>query len=125
MNFSRTALIPSGSMANTTITSQAFSMEKFAGCSFQPNWTGTPTGTFNVFVSNDYASSPALKNDANPMSVGTWTNLGVSIPMIPAGSPGNTFIPVYAACSYYIILQYVGSGGAGVLGGYFAGKYNG
>jgi hypothetical protein len=125
MNFSRTKIIPSAAMGVSTIYSQQFSMEKFAGCSFQPVWTGTPTGTFNVWVSNDYGSSPALTNDANPFSVGTWTNLGVSIPVNPSGVSGNTFIPVYASCCYHIILQYVGTAGAGVLGGYFAGKYNG
>ena len=125
MNFSRTAILPSAAMGVGNIYSQAFNMDKFAGCSFQPNWTGNPTGVFTVWVSNDYGSSPALKDSANPFSVGTWTNLGASIPANPAGTSGNTFIPIYAACSYFIILQYAGSSGSGIMGGFFAGKYNG
>ena len=125
MNFSRTALEWTGPAGVGNIYTQPFKMEKFAGGSFQPNWTGTPTGVFTVWVSNDYGSSPALTDPANPFSVGTWTNLGASVSGNPAGSAGNTFIPVYAACSYYIILQYAGASGAGPMGGFFAGKYNG
>lgn len=125
-NFMRTALLPTGAMTgNATITTQAFNMSKFAGCSFQPVWSGTPTGAFTVWVSNDYASSPALTNPAAPFSVGTWDNLGASVPTNPAGSAGSTFIPVYAACSYFMLLQYINASGAGVMSGYFAGKYRG
>lgn len=121
-NFLQSPLVPTGPMGVGTITSQAFNLSKLGGCSFQPKWSGTPTGTFTILVSDDYGTSPALTNPANPTSVGTWTNLGASIPTNPSGVPGNTYVPVFASCAAWICLQYVGTAGVGVLSGYYAGK---
>lgn len=121
-NFVQSSLTPTGPMGVGSITSQAFNLSKFGGCSFQPKWSGTPTGTITILVSNDYGTAPGLTDPTNPTSVGTWTNLGVSIPAEPSGAPGNTYIPVFASCAAWICIQYSGSSGSGVLGGYFAGK---
>ncbi len=125
--FMRQPIIPTPNSAMTgvtTIKSQAFYMGKFSGCSFQPVWTGTPTGTFTVMISNDY--NPAANgSQVTPQNAGTWSNLGASIPQNPAGAPGNTFVPIYASCGYWIQLWYTNTSGVGVLSGTFAGKYNG
>jgi|SRR6185312_8545795 len=116
---------PNASMTGTsTIKSQAFWLVKFSGCSFQPSWTGTPTGTFKVFVSNDFMPS-ATGDQSNPANAGTWTDLGATVSANPSGSAGNTFIPIYASCGMWIQLQYTNTSGAGTASGTFVGKYGG
>ena len=126
-SFMRQALSfsPNANMTSTdTIKSQAFWLVKFSGCSFQPIWTGTPTGEFAIYVSNDFQPS-ATGDQSNPANAGTWTNLGASISGQPAGSAGNLFIPVYASCGLWIQLWYANTSGSGVASGTFVGKYGG
>jgi len=112
-----------GSMSGTsTIHSQVFDMRKNEGCSFQPIWTGTPTGTITIEVSLDYV--PNLQS-STPINAGTWTNIGASIPTQPAGSSGSTFIPIYAACTAWIRLTYVNASGTGAMSGMFMSKTRG
>ena len=123
----KTAIIPSGAMTGTeTITSQVFDVQSLEGAAFQPTWTGTPTGTLIVQVSLDYVPAAGSNNGSGtPINAGTWTNLGASIPQNPAGSAGNTYIPIYASCADYIRLSYTNESGSGVLGGMFIGKTRG
>lgn len=122
-DYYRIAMIPTAAMTGSaTIHSQAFNIEYQAGCSFMLVWTGTPTGTFTVEVSNDYV--PNLQS-TTPLNAGTWVNLGASIPASPAGSASNTFIPIYASCASFIRLTYVNSSGTGVLSGMFTAKAHG
>lgn len=116
----------SGSMTGTsTIKSQAFYMGKFSGCSFQPVWTGTPTGSFAIYVSNDFQPS-ATGDQSSPANAGTWTELpGVTVTGDPAGSAGNTIIPIYAPCVYWIQIWYSNSSGSGTASGTFVGKFGG
>lgn len=119
------AFTPNSTMTGSaTIKSLAFYMGKFSGCSFQAVWSGTPTGTFKIMVSNDFQPA-ANGSQVNPANAGTWTDLGVTVPSNPAGSASNTFIPVYASCAYWIQLWYTNSGSTGVLSGTFVGKYGG
>jgi hypothetical protein len=110
-----TAIIPTGPMGISTITSQPLSAEFQEGLAFQPIWTGNPTGTFAIYVSLDY--TPNLQNNNAPLNPGTWDNLGATVAVNPAGTPGHCYIPVYASCTAWYRLQYVGTGGAGVLSG--------
>jgi hypothetical protein len=124
-SFMKQTIVPSGAMTGTTtIKSQAFSMLRTSGCSFQPIWTGTPTGAFTIMVSNDF--QPSLSGDqTNPINAGTWSDLGATIPTNPAGSVGSTFVPIFAPCTYWIALWYTNASGSGVLGGTFVSKYGG
>src|SRR5580658_8063185 len=101
-SFMKQTIVPSGAMTSTsTITSQALPLITFSGCSFQPIWTGTPTGTFYIYVSNDYVPA-ANGSQINPQNSGTWSLLpGALIQTNPSGSAGNTFIPVFSSCGYW------------------------
>lgn len=120
-DFYSAAIVPSGAMTgSTTIYSQVFDIRYQTGCSFAPVWTGTPSGTFTVQVSNDYV--PNLQNASAPVTPGTWNTIQTMVPTQPAGSASNTFIPVYAIVANYIRLVYIGSSGTGTLSGAFTAK---
>jgi len=120
-DFYSTPIVPTGAMTGTaTIYSQAFDIRFQVGCSFAVKWTGTPTGTLSVQVSNDYV--PNLQNATTPINAGTWYPIQASITTQPAGEPGQIYIPVYGIVSSYIQLVYVNSSGTGVLSGQFTCK---
>lgn len=107
-------LINGTSMA-TSINGPATIINKLPGISYDVAWTGTPTGTFSVQVSNTY-SQDAQGNVAN---AGNWTTLPAgsftgTLPA-PAGSPGNGFIDVLGTEAYAIRLVYSAVSGAGAL----------
>jgi hypothetical protein len=119
-----TAILPTGAMTGTaTIHSQVIDATQFEGIAFQPQWTGTPTGTFIVEVSLDYV--PNLASGGTPRNPGTWDNLGVSFPSNPAGTSSHCYCPVYASCTGYIRLTYTNASGSGVLSGMVIGKTRG
>lgn len=95
------AFSASSAMSGTaTITSNAVDVSNFQSTSFQPVWTGTPTGTFKVLVSIDGVN---------------YSDLGASVTGNPAGSASNTYIPVYASCAKWMKLQYTNASGSGTL----------
>jgi hypothetical protein len=91
----------SGAMTGTsTITGEAYDVGSLEGFAFQPVWTGTPTGTFTILASLDGVN---------------FDSIGASIPQNPAGSAGNTYIPIYASCAKYLKLSYTNASGTGTL----------
>ena len=85
------------------------------GISYDLAWTGTPTGTFSVQVSNTYS----LNANGSVANAGNWNTLPPSafvgtIPT-PAGSPGNGFIDVLGTEAYAIRLVYTAASGSGSL----------
>jgi hypothetical protein len=91
-----------GAMSGTnTIYTQIVDVSRMDNCGLEVTWTGTPTGTFQVMVSNSginfYALtfSPALAQ--------------------PAGSPGGYAIDLNQLPFKYFMLQYTNSSGSGVL----------
>lgn len=64
-------------------------------------WTGTPTGTIQVMVSNSGINFYALT--FNPVLTQ------------PAGSAGGYFIDLTQLASKYVMVQYTNSSGSGTL----------
>jgi hypothetical protein len=75
------------------------------------SWTGAPTGTFSVQVSNTYTQNGAgiVQNPGN------WTTLTLSTVPAATGSPGNGYIDIDAMSAYAIRLVWNPTGGAGTL----------
>lgn len=73
-------------------------------------WTGTPTGTFGVSVSN----TAALGADGN-ITGGTYTPLVLTTPTPPvtAGSAGDGFIDLNQLGAAFIKVTYTRTGGTG------------
>lgn len=100
-------LITNGNMASN-ITSPVTIIEDYNRVSMTCVWTGTPTGTLTLQVSNDYS----IHADGTTSNTGTWTSLSPTL--TPAGSGGNGLFDIQTG-AYAIRLVYTASGGTGSL----------
>lgn len=86
--------------------------------SYDIAWTGTPTGTFTVEVSNTYSKNA----DGSVKNPGNWTALTLSAPTTATGTSGTGFIDVDQIAAYAIRLTYTPASGTGVLNAVVASK---
>jgi hypothetical protein len=102
------------SMASS-ITGTPQMIQTLPGMSYDIVWTGTPTGTFQVQVSNTYQQA----SDGTVIAAGNWTTLPTSAFTgtypVPSGSASNGFIDVVGTEAYAVRLVYTASGGSGNL----------
>ena len=114
-------LINGTSMAST-ITSAPTYLKGLSSFGYDVTWTGTPTGTFQVQVSNTYAQSPV----GDVLNAGSWTILPsadfVGTYPVPSGSAGNGFIDVVGTSAAFARLVYVAVSGSGNLTAVIAGR---
>ena len=85
---------------------------------YDVSWTGTPTGTFTVEVSNTYEQS----GQGVVLNPGNWTALVLSATVTASGSAGNAYIDVRGISSDWIRLTYTPSSGTGVLNAVMSAK---
>lgn len=73
-------------------------------------WTGTPTGTFGVSVSNTATMSPT-----GVITGGTYTPLVLDAPNNPAaaGTSGDGFIDINQIAAAFMKVTYTATSGAG------------
>lgn len=114
-------VIPPTSMA-TSITSAITIIQRLPGISYDMVWTGSPTGTFAVQVSNTVTLDAA----GNVLNAGNWntlptTSFSGTYP-VPSGSAGNGFLDVVGTEAYAVRLVYTASGGTGSLTVYACAK---
>lgn len=109
--------IVNGNMSSN-ITSAVTIIQNTSMISYTIDWTGAPTGTFQVQVSNDYSQN-AAGQVSNP---GTWVALPLSTMPAASGSAGTGFIDIYQTAAYAIRLQYLASSGTGTLQAVLNGK---
>ena len=95
--------ILTGTMASTnTIYSQIIDISRMDNCSLDVSWTGTPTGTFAVLVSNSGNS---------PFSALTFSpSLGQ-----PSGSAAFMTVSLNQLPYKFLCLRYANASGSGVL----------
>lgn len=87
----------------------------------QLNFTGTPTGTFNIQVSADYNQD----NNGNVLNAGNWVTLtppALSSVPVAAGSPDTIFIDLNQLSAPYIRVQYAATSGTGSLNAFITAK---
>ncbi len=98
-----------------SITGPASIIQILPGISYSLVWTGTPTGTFAVQVSNDYSEN----TNGTVKNAGTWSTLPTSSFQgtypVPAGSGGNGMLDVCVTNVYAIRLVYTRVSGSGQL----------
>jgi hypothetical protein len=91
-----------GPMSGTnTIYTQIVDVSRIDNCGLEVTWTGTPTGTFQVMVSNSGINFYALT--FNPALAQ------------PSGSAGGYAVDLNQLPFKYFMLQYTNSSGSGVL----------
>src|SRR5687767_4867907 len=100
------------------VTSNVTIIQMIPYVSYTVAWTGTPTGTFSVQVSNDYAVDPS----GAVLNAGTWVALTLSASVAASGSDDSAFIDIDGVAAYAIRLKYTRSSGTGTLNATIAGK---
>lgn len=107
---------------SSSINGPATIIQRLPGISYDVAWTGTPTGTFSVQVSNSYAQNA----QGGVLNAGNWNTLpsGAFVGTLPApaGASGNGFIDVLGTEAYAIRLVYTASSGTGNLTVYCCSK---
>src|ERR1700722_250827 len=94
-------VIVNASMA-TNVTSEVTIIQNTSQVGYDISWTGTPTGTFSVQVSNTYTQN----GQGIVLNPGTWTTLTLSTVPTASGSPGNGYIDLDAGSFYAVRLVY-------------------
>lgn len=82
-------------------------------------WTGTPTGSFSVEVSNDYNAGGINGGEAE---AGTWVAITLSTAVSATGGADSAFIDIREISAYAIRLKYTRVSGTGTLTATIAGK---
>jgi hypothetical protein len=104
--------ISAGDMSGT-ITGPATGIQYLDNVSIQLNFTGTPTGTFQVQGSLDYVPN---------LTPGNWVPLVLPTSPIANGVAGNILIDLNQLSFPYIRIVYVPVSGVGALNCYVSGK---
>lgn len=104
------SVITSGDMS-ASIISQVTILKQKSGASYDISWTGSPTGTFSVEMSNTVVLNP----DGSAAVAGNWTAVTLSAPITASGSPDNALINLAGLEANAIRLHYTRTSGSGTL----------
>jgi hypothetical protein len=114
-NYIHYQVLTNGVMTGTaTLTSQITEIRGFDNISYEADFTGTPTGTFSVQVSNSY--DPVTNPNA------TFVILPLSPTPVASGSSGVVGIDINQSGFKWIKLVYTNTSGSGTLNAYVSGK---
>lgn len=109
-------LVNAGSMA-ASITSDALNVTNLDNVGLTLSWSGTPTGTFSVEVSNDGLWAGLTYSGS------IWTALTFTPSLdAPAGSAASTYIDINQLSATALRVKYTRSGSTGTLDVYASGK---
>ncbi len=112
--------ISAGDMSQASITSSITDILFLDNIGLQMNWTGTPTGTFSVQVSNDYVPGP---QGQPALKAGNWNAYTLSPALgAPSGSAGTTAGSLTGCPFRYVKLVYTKTSGTGSLDFFISGK---
>jgi len=112
-------VIVNGDMSSS-VTSLVTNINMISCVGYTVAWTGTPTGTFSVEVSQDYVAPVGVQDE--PLNAGTWVPLTLSVPVLAAGTADTAFIDVDVTGAAYVRLVYTATSGSGTLNATIAGK---
>jgi len=102
----------------TSVNGTPINCQSLSELGFDISWTGSPTGTFGVQVSNTYAQS----GEGVVINAGNWNNIVLSTVPAATGTPGTAFINVAEIAGLWLRLNYVASSGTGTLNAVVVGK---
>ena len=114
-NYQHYQVVVNQPMTGTAVvTSEITEIRGFDNVSYEADFSGTPTGTFSVQVSNSY--DPIT----NPNAV--FVILPLSPTPVASGSSGVLGIDINQSGFKWIKLVYTNISGTGTLNGYVSGK---
>jgi len=99
-------------------TSAVTIIKMLSQISYDISWTGAPTGTFSVQVSDTYTQD----GQGNVLNAGDWTTLPLSGAAATGGAAGNGIIDILATGSYAMRLIYTAGSGSGTMNATISGK---
>lgn len=105
---------------SSDVTSLVTNINMISCIGYTISWTGTPTGTFSVEVSQDYVAPVGVQDE--PLNAGTWVAVNLSVPVVASGTPDTAFIDVDITGAAYVRLKYTRTSGTGTLNATIAGK---
>lgn len=109
-----------GNMANT-LTSYGIDLNQLPLGSIQCSWSGTPTGSLAIQVSNDIVAVPYVGDPAgNVVNWSTYTGSAEAT----GGTPGNFLYNLLSLGYRWARLSYTPASGTGSLAATFSGKGN-
>jgi hypothetical protein len=115
----KTPLIVNGVMTGTSaITSNALNIRFLDNIGVQFNFTGTPTGTFQVLVSADHEQDP----EGNVTVPGTFIPVTLSPAPVASGSAGQIYIDLNQLSAPWLEVSYTNASGVGVLNAFATAK---
>ena len=111
-------VITDGDMSHATVASAVTIVQSIPAIAYTFQWTGTPTGSFSVQISNDYSLYP----NGTVNNPGTWTTLPLGGTSTVSGDDGSGAFDIRETGFYAIQLIYTKGSGSGTLNAYVAGK---
>lgn len=116
-NLKKYQAITSASMA-ADVTSGVTNVQFLDALGIQFNFTGSPTGTFQVQVSADYAQD----DNGNVQVAGNWVDMDLSPVPVASGSAGSVYIDIRSTSAPWIRLHYTRTSGTGTLNAFITAK---
>lgn len=111
----------SATMSGTSVfTSSATSIIYRDSLAYQFNWTGNPTGTFQIQGSVDY--NPGLPQSAGTFNSGNWNPVTITPTPTAASGSATYLVNMNQLAFSYARFQYTNASGSGVLGAWTCGK---
>lgn len=117
-NLLRFQNIVNGDMSQASITSTVSNIQFLDNIGIQLNFTGTPTGSFAVQLSIDYAQD----DQGNVTNAGNWVPITFTTPPVAAGAPGTIYLDLNQLSAPWIRVVYTKGSSTGTLQGFITGK---
>jgi len=115
----KTQMIINGAMTGTSvITSNALNIRFLDNIGVQFNFTGTPTGSFQVLVSADHEQDP----EGNVTVPGTFIPITLTPAPVASGVAGQIYIDLNQLSAPWMEVQYTNSSGSGTLNAFATAK---
>lgn len=97
------------------VTSNPINIQYLDNISIQLNFTGTPTGTFDLQGSLDYSPGPFA-------NTGNWISVTLPVAPVAAGAASQILLDLNQLSFPWVKIVYTRSSGTGTLNGYISGK---
>lgn len=109
--------VDAGDMSDDII-SEVTNIQFLDNIGIQLNFTGTPTGTFEVQVSADFVKDP----EGRVVDAGHWIPINLPTTPVASGADGQIYIDITQISAPWIRVVYSRSGGSGSLDGFITAK---